>query len=70
MAGEALTDRADRAVVQRACDGRSKSTISGTDILLAGRKIRSVALPSQASSCGGLPTTMDGVDRVAPQATE
>jgi hypothetical protein len=27
-------------------------------------------LPSQASSCGGLPTTMDGVDRVAPQATE
>ena len=26
----------------------------------AGRKIRSVALPSHASSCGGLPTTIDG----------
>ncbi|WP_416515761.1 hypothetical protein, partial [Klebsiella pneumoniae] len=34
--------------------------ISGTVIFTAGRKIRSVALPSHASSCGGLPTTIDG----------
>ena len=35
-------------------------TISAPVILIAGRKIRSVALPSQASSCTGLPTTIDG----------
>ena len=38
--------------------GRFMSTISGKVICRSGRNSRSVALPSQASSCGGGPTTV------------
>jgi len=39
-----------------ASTGRFTSTISGIVTRISGRKMRSTALPIQASSIGGLPT--------------
>ena len=53
---------ADRLTIMRLwktpAAGRLTSTISGNVSCMSGRKMRSTALPIQASSIGGLPTTV------------
>src|ERR1035437_4721295 len=44
-----------------ASGGRQTSTISGRVSCMSGRKMRSTALPIQASSIGGLPPTVAAV---------
>ena len=56
VAGVGFADADDHQVVEDGLGGRHTSTISGRVSCMRGRKMRSTALPIQASSMGGLPT--------------
>jgi len=65
LAGVGLLDRHQHQVVKDAFDGEMNVDDFGDLHAHGGRKMRSTALPIQASSMGGLPTIGGGVDGVA-----